>query len=315
MCATEFDYIGWAEWGAWRSKVLGLEVAGRTGKLQRERAFAAKTHSCVVDCNYPSECHHERYRLHTEALEKKLREKSPPIVATVAVSPDDDLPLNKVQVVQVYEDETEEQKEQKSPTSPKSPLSQTSFYWDDRDEKNQKEEERPWWVESEGPEKKHKTESSLQKASDEDLDPAVDVEAMDPETLHRYLEEDESMMPLEPDEGAALTRCRSRRASREHPKHSDKLTVKNFTEADKGEDWEDWEDSDDGSDGSSSISSHTSSSYDGEWLSASELTTASEDSEEADTEEEKEEDDDEEELEQDLELRELVAAGRSFLKD
>ncbi|KAI2465621.1 hypothetical protein F4781DRAFT_408706 [Annulohypoxylon bovei var. microspora] len=323
MCASEFDYSGWAEWGAWRRKVLGLEAAGRAGQKQREQAFSTKTHNCVTDCDYPSECHHERYRLHTEALERRLLEESeyleepqsPSIVASRRLSTDDKLPLNEALELREVEDDGDGPK---SPTSPKSPLSQTSFFWDEPDTK---EEEKAWWVESERQEKKPKTKSQQKIEQltglgliglDETSSPEVDDNGMNAEQLNSLIEEDNDMMPLDIVTDTASARCKSRLSNREHPKHrkitARNLTDRNLTDADKWEDWEDSSDSD--SDGNSSLSSpSSSSSLDGDWLSANEMTPDSEVSSKNFHDKPKEL----EELEKELDA--LVKAGKSFLRD
>ncbi|KAI1135793.1 hypothetical protein F5Y05DRAFT_393293 [Hypoxylon sp. FL0543] len=323
MCASEFDYNGWAEWGAWRRKVLGLEVLGRAGEKQRERAFANRTHNCIMDCDYPSECHHERYRLHTEAVERRYLEtleeepESPSMVASVPLSPDDELPLDETLEIAEAKEENDRQDSPtlpKSPTSPKSPLSQTSFLWDDSDEN---EDEKTWGEDTERKEKKRKTKcqqkiqqltgiefSGLEKASS----PADDADGMDPEELCRFLEEDEGMMPLEIVHSNTSQRSKSRRCKREQPTHARKLTVRNLADEDDCEDWDEWSDSD--SDDGSSLSSarpSSASSLDGEWVSASDQTTTFEDSDE--TVDKKTE----EKLERELEA--MVKAGTSFLQD
>lgn len=289
---------------------MGLEAAGRSERIQREQAFATRMHNCMVDCDYPSQCHHERYRLHTEAVEKKLLEavtekpQSPPIVASVPMNPDDELLLNEAIEVREYEDVGDEQK---SPTSPKSPLRQTSFFlFDDPDEVDVPDEEEKPQVDNEG-RKKRKTKTPKNQRSmgeqDEADHSAVDINDM---TLQRLIEEDGKMMPLEFLEANVVARCRSRMSNREHPKHSGKLTVRNLTDADKEDEWDHSSDSD--SDTSSSLSPTSSSCSDGEWLSASELTSASEDSS---TRANRGESDDE----TDEELDALVAAEKSFLRD
>ncbi|KAI0180738.1 hypothetical protein GGR52DRAFT_521497 [Hypoxylon sp. FL1284] len=308
-CASEFDYSGWADWGAWRRKVVGSDVGERSPKTQREQAFAARTHNCMRDCDYPSECHHERYRLHREAPEKRQLEvvveepRSPPIVENAPVSLDDELPLNEAIEVREYEDEGNEQK---SPTSPKSPLRQTSFFvFVDPDEVDgaDEEEEEPE-ARNEG-RKKRKTETY-----DKDERPVVeqgeadhsdaDAEDIYEDALQRLIEEDQEIMPLELLETSETPRCPSRMSNREHPKHSSKLTVRNVTDA-----YNEDESSDSESETSSSASS--SSSSDGEWLSASELTSVSGDGLQADN--------DESEGESDGELDELVRAEKSFLRE
>ncbi|XXG96350.1 hypothetical protein Hte_002632 [Hypoxylon texense] len=314
-CASEFDYNGWADWGAWRRKVVGLEAAGRSNKEQREQVFAARVHNCMMDCDYPSECHHERYRLQKEALEKKLLEavteepRSPPIVASVPINPDDELPLNEAIEVRVYEDGSEEPK---SPSSPKSPLRQTSFFYDEPEEADaldqEEEEEEESRAEDEG-RKKRKTKSA--EKSQEPAGEQDEGKADHSATLQRLIEEDGKMMPLEFLEASVVARYRSMMSSQEHPRHSAKLTVRNLTDADKDEDESD--DSDDSdTDTTLSLSPSASSCSDGEWLSASELTCASEDS---GTQADGEESEGEVEVEVEEELDDLVASEKSFLRD
>ncbi|KAI1214347.1 uncharacterized protein F4807DRAFT_122918 [Annulohypoxylon truncatum] len=315
MCASEFDYSGWAEWGAWRRKVLGLEVGGRVGQRQREQAFCDRTHSCAVDCDYPSECHHERYRLHTEALERRMHEESeeleephsPSFDTSRTLSTDDRLSLNEAVELRERQDDGEEQK---SPTSPKSPLSQTSFFWDEPEPKEK--EEKAWWVDSERKEKKRKTKSQqkIEQLTGLGIIPEETSGGMDPEELRDLIEEDKEMMPLEVVDDTSSRRCKSRLSCREHPKHRRKMVVRNPTDADK---WEDWEDSSDSeSDGSSLLSSPSScSSLDGEWLSANETASASE----INSKESRGRSEDELETEVGRELDALVKAGKSFLRD
>ncbi|KAI1456512.1 hypothetical protein F4805DRAFT_226179 [Annulohypoxylon moriforme] len=321
MCASEFDYSGWAEWGAWRRKVLGLEVAGRMGERLREQAFGNRTHNCVTDCDYPSECHHERYRLHTEALERRMLEEeseefeephSPSIDTRRTFSTDDKLPLNEAVTLKEGQEEVEELK---SPTSPKSPLSQTSFFWDEPEPKEA--EEKAWWVDSERREiKKCKTKSQQKIEQLTGLGVIPEEETggpMDPEELQSLIEEDEEMMPLDFADDTPGPRCKSRLSfrGREHDGHRRKLSAKNLADADK---WEDWEDSSGSeSDGSSLPSSPSScSSLEAEWLSANGTSSASDVSGGGESHDKNE---DELEEERDKELDELVRAGKSFLRD
>ncbi|KAI1760628.1 hypothetical protein GGR53DRAFT_509086 [Hypoxylon sp. FL1150] len=305
-CASEFDYSGWAEWGAWRRKVVGLEVKGTR---QRERAFVAKTHNCVVDCDYPSECHHVRYRLQNEAREEKQRERlqtlpeeprspppAPPVVATRPVNPDDELPLN--EAIEVLEHVSEDG-ELKSPTSP---LRTSFFFFDDPDEVDAPDgDEEELRSDNEGL-KKRKAQSSEtnQRTIDEQFEAGastINTKDVDEKMLRRLIGEDEEVMP--PDFlGGVLERCQSRMSSREHPKHGDKLTVRNLTGADE------WESSSDGNSDSSSISP---SGSEVESLSVSESTNLSEESAWLDGEESDDE--------SDGEIDTLVAAEKSFLRD
>ncbi|KAI2616246.1 hypothetical protein GGR54DRAFT_236426 [Hypoxylon sp. NC1633] len=305
ICASEFDYSGWEEWGAWCRKVLGVEATGRAGKQQRERAFVNRTHNCLIDCDFPSECLHERHRLQMEAFERNLVEEvpepqSPSIVASAPLSPDDELEVNEALDVRERKDGKEER--QKSPTSPRSPLSQTSFFWDESDEE-EKGDERVWWIEDRGREKEHKSSSQqrvTQRTSDESN--AVD------KTSSSAVDDDIDSEMLNDFSGEEISRCRSR----EHPKHSSKLTVRNLTDADKLEEWDDSTDSD--SDGSSPLSSPSStSSFDSEWLPTFGLTPASEVGSNSSSSSSKAiEDKSEEELEE--ELKAMIEAEKSFLR-
>ena len=144
-CAAEFDYKGWEEWGAWRRKVLGVGEAEAT-QAARDRAFLHAKHNCFRDCDYPSQCHHERveisariaaeaaasgnvdswWKLQTVAEEPEV---SPRIVDHPVTSPDDDLLMDEaIDIAQEIDQGMGE--EPKSPTSPKSPLGQSSFFPD-----------------------------------------------------------------------------------------------------------------------------------------------------------------------------------------
>ncbi|KAI0854026.1 hypothetical protein F5Y00DRAFT_64960 [Daldinia vernicosa] len=279
MCASEFDYNGWEEWGAWRRKVLSMETVSRTER-QRRQAFFHESHNCMVDCNYPSECHHVRHKVRSEEFRKTLLEalpeepQSPPIVASVPMSPDDDLPLNVARTVLEEEDKGNGHR---SPTSPRSPLGEMSF----PENESGPGEDKVWWADTEEHDKNIKSTQEIQKLTDEPGGPGKagsptdGAEDFDSETLYAALAEDENMMPLDLVDYVASTRRESKEFSREHPKHSSKLTVRNLTDADRCEDWEESTDSD--SDGGSMLSlPSSSSSLDGEWLLASEFVPASE---------------------------------------
>ncbi|KAI3323985.1 hypothetical protein HD806DRAFT_80453 [Xylariaceae sp. AK1471] len=151
MCGAEFDYTGWEQWGSWRRKVLGYESLGRCEPKARDQAYLQKRHNCWIDCDSPSQCCHRRYELAAEALMKQNyipeavdEPKSPSIVASVPLSPDDELPLN--EAIELTES-PENVDDETSPKSPKSPLSQPSFTWNEPEpKKKQKGEEQVWWA-------------------------------------------------------------------------------------------------------------------------------------------------------------------------
>ncbi|KAI1506434.1 hypothetical protein F5X99DRAFT_364189 [Biscogniauxia marginata] len=264
MCTAEFDYSGWAEWGAWRRKVLGLEAVGPTGARERERAFVDKTHNCWNDCDYPSECHHERYRLAAEAAQKShsvdYRAEEPEslsLVASVPRSPDDDLPLN--EALELAEEEDEQK-------SPKSPLSQTSFFGDEVDteqqrEQKRKEEEKAWWTDAVGQEKQRKIESQ-QKVK----------QLTGGDVSELYKTDSHSPKPITPSR-------RNSTPSSSSSGSSSRPTARSLTDR---EIWEDW-DSDDDSDSESD-------SEDGFRYDSSSRTSLSESEDDDDDDVEKHED-------------------------
>ncbi|KAI8634507.1 hypothetical protein F5Y19DRAFT_213465 [Xylariaceae sp. FL1651] len=147
-CITEFDYSGWEQWGCWRRKVLGFEAVGRCKPNARDRAFIQKRHSCWIDCDSPSQCHHRSYELVAKALKEQdyspgaeNESHSPTIMASVPLSPDDELPLNEaIELREGYGDGDEEK-------SPKSPLSQSNFFWDEPEQRKMRsDEEKVWWA-------------------------------------------------------------------------------------------------------------------------------------------------------------------------
>ncbi|KAI1488919.1 hypothetical protein F5X96DRAFT_45471 [Biscogniauxia mediterranea] len=242
MCASEFDYHGWAEWGAWRRKVLGIEALGPAGAKKRERAFVTKTHNCWTDCDYPSECHHERYRIATEAVQNRYSSAEPldeepqsaSRIASVPRCPDDELPLNVA--LELTEDEDEK--------SPPSPLSQTSFFGDETDddddnggddddeehEEQKKKEDKVWWVDASGQEKQRKIQSQRK---------VKQLTGAGSDELHQ------TGSPAATDSGKSretksLTRPRRNSVSSSSSSSSSissKLTVRNLTDH---EIWEDW---------------------------------------------------------------------------
>jgi hypothetical protein len=79
--------------------------------------------------------------------------KSPLIVASVLLSPDDELPLNETIELKESQEKADDE------TSPKSPLSQSSFVWDEPETKLKKKKQQQhgkdkvWWVDGVGFEK------------------------------------------------------------------------------------------------------------------------------------------------------------------
>lgn len=207
----------------------------------------------MIDCNYPSECHHVRYKLRAEKFRKTLLEalpeepQSPRIVASVPMSPDDDLPLNEAREVLEEEDKGNGQR---SPTSPRSPLGEMSLPEDESERKGDK----VWWADTEEHDKNIKYTQETQKLTDGLRGPGeagpstVGAEDFNSETLYAALAEDENMMPLDLVNYIVSTRCES---------------------------WEESTDSDSDSGSVLSLPS-SSSSLDGEWLLASEFVPASE---------------------------------------
>ncbi|RYP29807.1 hypothetical protein DL767_006548 [Monosporascus sp. MG133] len=292
-CRAEFDYQGWEEWGAWRRKVLGREAVQRS----RDRAFLDREHDCWLDCDYPSQCHHERARLvtvaaaaessYTVALGTVIEESelSPPIVERAPAPPDpdhDDLQINEalsLDVVVAAEDHPDGQ--QKSPpASPKSPLSQTSFFPEDEPEKEEPatklNEQKVWWMPAEG------YKSQVARGS-----PAVDAGAMDLATLKCLMRENESLMPLDHSSHDGYKSSGSGRG---------RLTVRNSTERDGRE-------SSPASSSSSSTADYDSLSEDSDEyeLAETDLSSVEEDSRTL------------EEIERDL--RELIEASTSYLRE
>ncbi|KAI1471938.1 uncharacterized protein F4812DRAFT_199782 [Daldinia caldariorum] len=268
MCVSEFDYNGWAEWGAWRRKVLGMEK-------HHEQDFLKETHNCMTDCNYPSECHHVRYRMRTEAFKRRLLDALPeepqssPIVASVPINPDDDLPLNEARVI--LEDEDKGNK-QKSPTSPKSPLSKTFFPSDEPERK----EGKVWWTEEANTSTNTNLEREIRKPKDAELEgpgkgksSSSGAEEFDSEALSIALAEDQNMMPLDLLDYIMSTRDESRQSEQEHPRHSSESNAQKPTDADRSDDQEESTTDSDSDSGSASSSRSSSSSVDGQWLLAS----------------------------------------------
>lgn len=266
----------------------------------------------MIDCDYPSECHHERYRLHTEALERRLLEtlpeepQSPSIVASVPLSPDDDLPLN--EALEILEDEKEAGEKKSPPTSPKSPLGQKSFFWEETDEDD---EEAAWWERKSNKESTQEPRNPKLEKRDEDDETTVIVDDDDGDseaifTLEVDEEDKENVSPIDNDSYSPAPRCESRLSNRENPKRGKRLTCRNLTEVDKLEYWDESSESD--SDGGSTLSSpSSSSSFDGEWVAASDSTLATDVSSEA---EDRGEDRSDEESDEELEA--LVKQGNRF---
>lgn len=173
--------------------------------------------------------------------------QSPRIVASVPMSPDDDLPLNEAREVLEEEDKGNGQR---SPTSPRSPLGEMSLPEDESERKGDK----VWWADTEEHDKNIKYTQETQKLTDGLRGPGeagpstVGAEDFNSETLYAALAEDENMMPLDLVNYIVSTRC---------------------------ENWEESTDSDSDSGSVLSLPS-SSSSLDGEWLLASEFVPASE---------------------------------------
>jgi len=67
-CTSEFDYVGWQDWGQWRRKCTALR-AYANGKA------APKMHGCE-GCSFPSQCRYEsRPPVETIAFDKYIEEK------------------------------------------------------------------------------------------------------------------------------------------------------------------------------------------------------------------------------------------------
>ncbi|KAF2971449.1 hypothetical protein GQX73_g2068 [Xylaria multiplex] len=128
LCAAEFDYVGWEQWGQWRRKVLGYEATGRCETEARDHAFLSKSHDCSIDCDSPSECCHRRFELAAETL----REKEAAVKSTYRQpNPEDDISITEVLHESRKNDDAEE-------TPPKSPPGRT-FLWDENDEEKETE--------------------------------------------------------------------------------------------------------------------------------------------------------------------------------
>ncbi|KAH9885909.1 hypothetical protein F4778DRAFT_490061 [Xylariomycetidae sp. FL2044] len=252
-CASEFDYNGWEEWGAWRRKVLGHEARGRTGEAARRRAFATKRHDCWTDCNYPSECNQVRFMCAAEAREKRYAledssddEPESPVFARAPRSPDDDLVLN--EALELGEG-MDEDKEPRSPTSPKSPPSRTSFDWTAREpsqhpQKKAKKETKAWWSSRSKGHKAGSQQGVEQSSQDTTGASPVQVRgSADPNGLDKWMDEDQKLMPLV--------------GSWSQPTIAGKLAVRNATD----DDLDNWSSDDsDSEDSDDSFSSGSSSS-------------------------------------------------------
>jgi hypothetical protein len=86
-CSSEFDYIGWKEWGEWRRKVLGNLENGRKAN------YSAK--GCQK-CEFPSQCRYASNHTSSETTDKAVKENELALVSPEAESPDHtSLPLEK----------------------------------------------------------------------------------------------------------------------------------------------------------------------------------------------------------------------------
>ncbi|RYP61747.1 hypothetical protein DL771_010018 [Monosporascus sp. 5C6A] len=285
-CRAEYDYQGWEEWGAWRRKVLGREAAQRS-----------REHDCWLDCDYPSQCHHERARLATIAAATESSyavalgtvieepELSPPIVERAPTPPDPDedyLQMNEAlsldDIVAAAQDHPDGQ--QKSPPpSPKSPLSRTSFFPEDEPEMEEptrkREEQKLWWMPVE------EYQSQVARGS-----PAVDAGVMDLATLECLVREAEALMPLDHSSYGGYESSGGGRG---------RLTVRSSTERDERDT------SPASSSSPSTANDDSSDDSDENGLAETDLSSIEEDSRTL------------EEIERDL--RELIEASKSYLRE
>lgn len=75
-CTGSFDYLGWADWNAWRrelSPTVGRpNVIGALGLRSAEK----QQKDCFRDCDFPSECSWQRTSAYLESVMDE-----PPVVA------------------------------------------------------------------------------------------------------------------------------------------------------------------------------------------------------------------------------------------
>lgn len=69
-CVSSFDYLGWAEWNAWRRELS--PVSGWAGGFVR----AKDQKDCFRGCDFPSECSWQRTSAYLEAV---MEQESPVI--------------------------------------------------------------------------------------------------------------------------------------------------------------------------------------------------------------------------------------------
>lgn len=113
-CTTEFDYEGWAAYGAWRRRVTGTQIT----EDQRDRRYLLRSQDDWHHCDFPSQCAHRRRELRpiwqdillsdassdeelSSSAEKKQKNKTryssskkSRRSSSTALSPDDDLVMN-----------------------------------------------------------------------------------------------------------------------------------------------------------------------------------------------------------------------------
>jgi hypothetical protein len=72
-CTSSFDYMGWADWNAWRRKLSPVIV--RAEGLRSAAMSCGEKHQkdCFWDCDFPSECSWQR----TSAYLESVMEESP----------------------------------------------------------------------------------------------------------------------------------------------------------------------------------------------------------------------------------------------
>ncbi|KAK7981221.1 Ammonium transporter [Apiospora arundinis] len=210
-CRSEFDYEGWAAWGAWRrGHALGIESTrpedADAEKRTREAKFVTKTHNCFTDCDFPSQCFHTQIRV----LEDRMREAGREDDETEELTEEDDEILRAYatssSIIHAEADYAEEEEEddddylelnlardlpadeEEGETSPTSPSSRSPFFYDDNNHKSSSQVSRntepvyPFIIPGLG-----SSPSS----------PAVDATKLTTDEIFALIDEDDDMMPLE----------------------------------------------------------------------------------------------------------------------
>ncbi|KAI4596690.1 hypothetical protein KJ359_005032 [Pestalotiopsis sp. 9143b] len=107
-CTTEFDYEGWAAYGAWRRRVTGTQIT----EDQRDRRYLLRSQDDWHHCDFPSQCAHRRRELRpiwqdillsdassdeensSLSGQRKTKFSKKSRRSSTALSPDDDLVMN-----------------------------------------------------------------------------------------------------------------------------------------------------------------------------------------------------------------------------